>query len=329
VTKTIRVGIVGRQFGERAHAPAFGTDPRCEVVSVAGRDDWRDLVSSPRVDAVAIAVPPAVQPGIVFEAAKRGKHVFCEKPAADSVAAAREMIEAVASAEIVHGIDFIFPVLPSWQRTRRMLRSGAIGRLRHFAYTWHIETSASRLRVDTWKRRTEEGGGARGNFLSHVFHNIEWLVGPLTSVGSFSSPEGARAADAVDGTVYCGDADGRVSVCTDAFLGCGHRVELFGDLGTLVLANRDADYVAGFQLHVGTRESGALTAVACDALPDSADGRVAAVALLARRFIDAVSAGTSMTPNLHHGLRTQELLSLAAGARTASQPVPAGIEEWA
>ena len=327
--KTIRLAIVGRRFGARVHAPAFGTDPRCEVVSVAGRDDWRNLVTSPRVDAVAIAVPPAVQPAIVFEAAKRGKHVFCEKPAADSVAAARDMADAAACAEIVHGIDFLFPVLPSWQRARTLFRAGAIGRLRHFAYTWHVETSASRLRVDTWKRRTGEGGGAHGNFLSHVFHNIEWLVGPLTRVEAFSAPEGGRAPDGVDGTVYAGDVGGWVSVRTDAFLGCGHCVELFGDLGTLVLANRGADYVAGFHLYVGTRESGVLKAIDCEALPDSADGRVAAVALLARRFIDAVTAGTSMTPNLRHGLRVQELLSLAAGARVAAQPVPAGIEEFA
>lgn len=325
----IHVAIIGRQFGQRTHARAFGADPRCEVVSVAGRDDWRALVSSPRIDAIAIAVPPAVQPAIVFEATERGKHVFCEKPAADSVEAARNMADAVSHARTVHGINFLFPVLPSWQRARALFRAGAIGRMRHFAYTWHVETNASRLSVDSWKRRTEEGGGARGNFLSHVFHNIEWLVGPLTSVGPFSSPEGGRAPDAVDGTVCAGDASGRVSVCTDAFLGCGHRFELFGDLGTLVLANRGADYVSGFQLFVGTRESGALKAIDCEVLSDPADGRVPATALLARRFADAIAAGGSMTPNLRHGLRVQELLALAASARAASQPVPAALEEFA
>ena len=85
-----------------------------------------------------------------------------------------------ASAGIVHVIDFMFPEVEAWQQARALLDEGAIGRLTHFAYTWRIETYASRTGADTWKTRTIEGGGALGNFGSHVFYNIEWLLEPVT-----------------------------------------------------------------------------------------------------------------------------------------------------
>ena len=318
----VRVGIIGRRFGRDVHAPAFHSDRRCEVVCVVGRDDWREMVDSSTVDAVSIAVPPAAQPAVVLEAVKRGKHVFCEKPAASSVAGAREMLRAARDAGVVHGIDFLFPELAPWRRARELLAAGEIGPLRHFAYTWRVETQASRLRADTWKSRSQEGGGAPGNFVSHVFHNVEWLIGSITRVENFWFPAGSRTGHAVEGIVHVGDVSGTVSVSTDAYLGCGHVIELFGDGGSALLRNPRVDYVDGFELSIGTRKSGALAPVEAMPAAGKADGRVGAVARVARRFVDAITTGETMTPNLTHGVRVQELLSLAAHSGSTSLAVP-------
>ena len=331
---TVRVGVIGLRFGGQVHVPAFRTDQRCEVIALAGRDpgkaaaaarelnvpasfeDWRELVKAPDIDAVSIAVPPAAQPAIVIEAARHGKHVFCEKPLAASPLDAEEALRAARNAAIVHGIDFTFPEIAAWRQARALIAEGAIGQVAHFAYSWRVETHASRTNADTWKNRPVEGGGVLGNFVSHVFFNIEWLLGRIAGFDSIVCPSGRRTGRAVDGVVRLENgAAGSLSVSSDAFLGSGHALEIYGDQGTLVLNNPTADYASGFRVHLGTRTSGRLTCVS--ETEDSAveiDGRLAPVTALVRRFLDAIDGGAAMTPDLADGLRVQQLLALAEAA---------------
>src|SRR5262245_31284627 len=96
----IGVGIIGCNYGRNVLIPAFRTDPRCEVVALAGTDavrtaqvalaaavarglgDWRALIDDPAVAAVAVAVPPDRQPDMARRALDLGKPVFVEKPLA-------------------------------------------------------------------------------------------------------------------------------------------------------------------------------------------------------------------------------------------------------
>src|SRR5947209_16284 len=108
----ITVGIVGCNYGRTVLLPAFRSDPRCSVVTLAGSEagrpsdlahasmvtrgfgDWRALVDDAGVSAVAIAVPPDLQPAIAMRALELGKPVFVEKPLAADLAAGRAMLEA-------------------------------------------------------------------------------------------------------------------------------------------------------------------------------------------------------------------------------------------
>ncbi len=295
-------------------------------------DDWRALVDAPDIDAVGIAVPPAAQPPIIVYAAEHGKHVFCEKPVAASVEDARSALAAVERSGVVHGIDFIFPEIAAWRRAQALLAEGAIGRVAHFAYTWRVETYASRTNADSWKSRPDEGGGVLGNFVSHAFYNIEWLFGPIRRIPIVSCPKGPRTGRAVDGIVDVegvqGVVSGNLSVCTDAFLGSGHRIEIYGEDGTLTLHNPTADYASGFRLTLGSRATGAPAAVPDVATDSGSDGRLAPVSRLVRRFVDAIESGKQTTPNLSHGVRVQELLAGAAAvAERLSDIVPLAVPE--
>ena len=144
---TVRVGVIGLRFGGQVHVPAFRSDERCEVMALAGRDpgkaaaaarelhvpaffeDWRDLVRRRR--SMPSASPsPAAQPAIVVEAARHGKHVFCEKPLAASTRDAQDALRAVQHAGVVHGIDFTFPEIAAWRHARTLIAEDAIRRWR-------------------------------------------------------------------------------------------------------------------------------------------------------------------------------------------------------
>jgi predicted dehydrogenase len=323
---SLRVGIIGLRFGAQAHAPAFARHPRCTLAAIAGRDpgkreeianqlgigkrftDWREMIADPDIDLVSIAVPPAAQTDMIVAAAANGKHVFCEKPLSATLPDARRALAAVEAAAVVHGIDFLFPEITAWREARRLLTEGAIGPVRHFAYTWRVETYASRMKTDSWKNRPDEGGGALGNFVSHVYHNIEWLLGSIIRITASDRPPNAsnQTVQLADGTA------GTIAVCTDAFLGGGHTLEIYGETGTLVLANPGADYAAGFSLKIGTRSSPQLVAVKTEAVIAGVDGRIAPLGRLIDRLVSAIDGHGAMTPNLAHGVRVQELLQQAA-----------------
>jgi predicted dehydrogenase len=104
-----------------------------------------------------------------------------------------------------------------------------------------------------------------------------------------------------------------ISISSHAFLGSGHRVEFYGDEGTLVLENKTSDYVRGFRLLHGTRASNRLEVISPgEGLPaGKCDGRIGAVARLVERFVSWVENGIPSRPSFKDGLRVQSLLEAA------------------
>jgi predicted dehydrogenase len=325
VSAPLNIGIVGLGFGSQVHVPAFRRDARCRVTAIAGRNegktagvaqalcigrahgDWRRIVEDPEIDAIAIAVPPVGQAAIATAAIEAGKHVFCEKPLAASGDEAAALCEAAAARGTVHGIDFIFPELPLWGKARELIREA--GAIRHAVLNWRVETYASRVKARSWKNDLEQGGGVLNHFVSHAVHNIRWFFGEIESVSANLRGAGGGAETCVQATL---DMEAGfpvfLSVGSDAFLGHGHCLAVYGEQETLVLENRTADYASGFELSLGTRETGGLELIGRDEPQPGVDGRVAPVARLAGRFLDAILGGAAMSPNFGDGLRAQLIL---------------------
>ena len=77
-----------------------------------------------------------------------------------------------------------------------------------------------------------------------------------------------------------------------SYLGSGHRLEFYGEDGSLTLVNTTSDYMRGFELRLARRPATALAPVDVDDPVDRAfasDGRIAPVSRLAADFIDAIS----------------------------------------
>jgi predicted dehydrogenase len=337
----IRVGIVGSNYGRTVLLPAFRTEARCEVVALAGTDaartaelaraanvargvgDWRALVEDRAVEAVAIAVPPDRQPEVARRALDLGKPVFVEKPLAADLPGAQAMLESAHRSGKPTIVDFNFAELPSWRRAKSMLDDGAVGRLRHAVVTWNVENKAIRLRLESWKTRSDGGGGLLGNFVSHCFYYLEWLCGRISGVGGrvFPLPDRDAESSIALALAFASGAGGSLQMSCASFLGSGHRIELYGDDGTLVLANPTADYFRGFELTHGRRGDNALTAVMIeDADADqSSDSRIAPVSRLVRRFIDACETGAPAAPGFAEGYRVQCLIDAARRAHASGR----------
>jgi predicted dehydrogenase len=337
----IGVGIIGCNYGRKVLLPAFRGDSRCEVVAIACSDatrtaelaraaniargvgDWRALVEDAAVAAVAIAVPPDLQPAIACRALDLGKPVFMEKPLADNLAAAHATLLAAQKSGRPAMMDFNFPELPAWQSAKALIDEGRIGRLRHVVVTWNLENEATRARLKSWKTRGDGGGGLLGNFVSHCFYYLEWLCGPICGLGGrlFLLPDAKAQCGIALALAFASGAGGSLQMSCASFLGSGHRIELYGEDGTLILANPTADYFRGFALIHACRGDDRLQGVPHPdpGDDDCRDSRIAPVSRLVHRFLDACEHGGPAMPGVVQGYRVQQLIDAATRAHASGR----------
>jgi len=141
----VRVGIVGlgywgpnlvRNLHEVAGAEvAWMCDLRAEMLDTVGRRfpavrqtrDYRDVLADGSVDAVAIVTPVATHYELAMQALEAGKHVFVEKPLAESSDHARQLIRAAFERGLVLMPGHTFLYSPPVTRIRELIRSGELG----------------------------------------------------------------------------------------------------------------------------------------------------------------------------------------------------------
>jgi predicted dehydrogenase len=330
----IRLGIVGTNYGRTVQLAAFRADPRCQVIALAGRDaartaelaraaniakgygGWRALIEDPDVQAVAIATLPTVQAQIATAALALGKPVFIEKPMARDLPAARAMLRQATLSGLPTMIDFNFTQIMAWLKAKAMLDAGAVGKLRHVTVHWHVESPSLRLRMRNWKSAGDDAGGVLGAFISHCLHYLEWFCGPIgglsARIGTLPSESDLETTVAMALQFKSGPLVSLSMSCA-SFLGVGHRIEFFGEDGTLVLHNPGADYMRGFDLLHAKRPAAPLERIPVSDPADAQypDGRIAPVSRLAKLWFDAIEGGGTPAPGFAEGYRVQRLMDAA------------------
>jgi predicted dehydrogenase len=116
VTEPLRVGLIGTgPWATTVHAPGLADHPGTTLSAVWSRrpEPARELAEAysaqaaasfdellGQVDAVAFAVPPAVQAKLAIKAAEAGKHLILEKPIATDLESAQRLADTVSAAGV-------------------------------------------------------------------------------------------------------------------------------------------------------------------------------------------------------------------------------------
>ena len=145
----IRLAIIGLGAVTRnIHLPAYarlkngvqvvaGCDPD-ETARRLVQSKWRlpavyagaeEMIRKERPDAVAICTPPWLHREQTVMALEAGCHVFCEKPLADDLAQADEMIEASERAKRIVVVNSQFPCMQIHRAAKAMIGAREFGRL--------------------------------------------------------------------------------------------------------------------------------------------------------------------------------------------------------
>jgi len=286
----LRVGMVGYGFMGKAHAQAwrnaarfFELPLRPELTALCGRSatavasaadtygfaswetDWQDLIARDDIDVVDICTPGDTHATIAAAALDAGKHVLCEKPLANTVAQAREMV-AAAQRAAARGrqamVGFNYRRVPALALARRLIADGRLGTVyqvrAQYLQDWIVDPEFPLV----WRLRAEQAGsGALGDLGAHSIDLAQYLTGrritgvsalletlvperPLPVAASGLSAT-ADARHAERGRVTVDDAalftarfeGGAIGVFEATRFATGHknamRIEVSGSLGSL------------------------------------------------------------------------------------------------
>jgi predicted dehydrogenase len=121
----------------------------------------------------------------VRQAIDAGKHIFCEKPVADSLDDAMDLARRGRRAGVKVGVvqDKLF--LPGLLKLKRLIDGGFFGRILavrgEFGY-WVFEGDWQPAQRPSWNYRAEDGGGIIVDMLCHWRYVLDGLFGPVRSV---------------------------------------------------------------------------------------------------------------------------------------------------
>jgi predicted dehydrogenase len=147
---------------------------------------YEDVLADPKIDAVVLATPHTLHRRQVDAAAARGKHVFCEKPFALSLADARAALAACREAGVALGVGHNRRLWPSIRRMRALMDEGLFGTIMHveghFSHDWLANQPAG-----DWRSAPEETkAGAVTGMGIHLIDCFSFLVGPMQRIAALS-----------------------------------------------------------------------------------------------------------------------------------------------
>jgi predicted dehydrogenase len=144
-----------------------------------------EVLSDPSTDIYFDTQTTAAREPALLAALAAGKHVYTEKPLADSLDGALRIARAARESGVVHGVvqDKLF--LPGMIKLRRLVRDGFLGRILavrlEFGY-WVFEGDGQPAQRPSWNYRKEQGGGIVLDMFPHWQYLLEDLFGPIQAV---------------------------------------------------------------------------------------------------------------------------------------------------
>jgi predicted dehydrogenase/aryl-alcohol dehydrogenase-like predicted oxidoreductase len=151
-------GILGPGRIARAFASALATSTTGRLVAVGGRrqeaadafarefkadrahGSYEAMLADPGVQAVYVAVPHPWHAEWAIKAAEAGKHILCEKPLGLNHAEAMAIVESAKDNDVFLMEAFMYRCHPYVARLVELLRSGAIGEVRHIQAVFSFQT---------------------------------------------------------------------------------------------------------------------------------------------------------------------------------------------
>ncbi|HUK26478.1 MAG TPA: inositol 2-dehydrogenase [Terriglobales bacterium] len=254
--RKIRLGIIGAGRIGKVHArtASFSEGARLAVITDLDRsraeeaaalygipqvvNNALEIFSDPGIEAVLICSPTNTHSDYIVQAAKAGKHIFCEKPIDYDLAKIDAALNAVERAGVQLQIGFNRRFDANFVRVRNAIESGEIGRP-------HLLHIVSRDPEPPPISYIKTSGGMFFDMTIHDFDMARYLMQDevteiYAAAGVMIDPELGKAGD-VDTAVitlrFRNGAIGTIDNSRQASYGYDQRVEVLGSKGAISTGN--------------------------------------------------------------------------------------------
>ncbi len=157
-----------------------------------------EALADPEVQAIVLATPHSLHADQVVQVARAGKAVFCEKPLSLTRADAQRAVDACKAAGVPIGVGQNKRFWPSTAEMRRVVASGALGRIMHVE--GHYSNEHSSKFFAPWRDLPSEtpGAGMTGTGI-HILDAFANIAGPAEKITAqfIAHREGADPRDTV------------------------------------------------------------------------------------------------------------------------------------
>ncbi|MBB6428426.1 Gfo/Idh/MocA family protein [Algisphaera agarilytica] len=231
--RPLNIGLIGSKFMGRTHSNAylkaakFFDLPRLPIMhTIAARnleetqafadrwgwhnasDDWKAMVNNPEIDLIDIGTPNHVHHDQALAALEAGKHVACEKPLANTLDAAREMVQAAKKAKKQKTfVWYNYRRCPALALAHQLVKDGKLGRIYHVR-GFYLQDWAGPDTPMLWRFSGKEAGsGSLGDLCAHSIDAARFVTGD-----EFANVNGAILKTFIkERTVLEGGAGGEIS----------------------------------------------------------------------------------------------------------------------
>ena len=189
----IRWGIMGcAKIAEMLFNQAVKDSSTGELYAIASRDEhraqewknrfgfrkaygsYRALLEDEDVNTVYIALPNHLHSEWAIEAARSGKNILCEKPAAMNVQETVAIVDAAVRNKVLFTENFAFRFHPRTTQIRKLIDEGVIGQVKSLLVSLHNVTPRSRAEI---RYQREAGGGAAMDLGSYTVAFSRFIFG--------------------------------------------------------------------------------------------------------------------------------------------------------
>jgi len=195
-TDKTRLAAIGAGVMGSKHAQLICADESCTLVGICDIDPAKkavadslgvpfyatteELLEQQKPAGAIVATPNASHTSVARTCAERSVHALVEKPVADTLQGAQQIVQAARSAGTRVLVGHHRRHNPFVLKTRQLVRDGSLGQLIGVSVLWALTKADEYFDVE-WRREPSAGGPTLINLI-HEFDSLRFICGEVTEV---------------------------------------------------------------------------------------------------------------------------------------------------
>jgi predicted dehydrogenase len=302
--------------------------------------DVRSLCTNPEVDAALVAVRVPAHYSITKDVLDGGKHVYCEWPLGANTKEAEELAALARRKNLRTMVGLQRRASPAFMYMRELIRDGYVGEVLSVDMTLMNSGVLTRTSDRTWQRDFSLGANTLTITFGHAIDAVLMVVGELTEVSAIMATQVPQWFETdtkkyvdvtspdnimIQGRLESG-AILNAYVGVHPYHGSGHRFEIYGKEGTLMMiGGGEAGQEANRRIMGGKKDDKALQELP---VPDRLRwvpqavrdvGRAYDVGQMWVNFAKAIRSGSNIEPDFDHAVRRHRMLDAVVRASETGQ----------